>query len=186
MPAINLFFGASEKSLGNELTESCHVLVEGGPPWPLAEQILEPTTRRTATEQRTKSGKERGRVGHACISIYTSQSQAFSMKNPLLSPTQIAALRKRFEHCKTQILALDWVTQGSLSQSPQGNWRWTRKVKAKTVTVALSDQQAELFHRAVDDHRKLEKLIDQMRTISQQVLLNSVEGPTRRKRRISS
>ena len=73
-----------------------------------------------------------------------------------------------------------------LSQSPQGNWRWTRKVKAKTVTVALSDQQSELFRRAIDDHRKLEKLIDQMRALSQQVLLNSVEGPARRKRRISS
>jgi hypothetical protein len=108
------------------------------------------------------------------------------MKNHLLSPTRITALRKRFELCKTQILALDWVTQGSLSQSPQGNWRWTRKVKAKTVTVALSDQQAELFRRAIDDHRKLEKLIDQMRALSQQVLLNSVEGPPRRKRRISS
>jgi hypothetical protein len=108
------------------------------------------------------------------------------MKKHLLSATQIAALRKRFQSCKTQILALDWVTQGSLSQSPQGHWRWTRKVKAKTVTVALSDQQAELFGRAIDDHRKLEKLVDQMRAISQQVLLNSVEGPARRKRRISS
>src|SRR5271166_5435710 len=98
------------------------------------------------------------------------------MKNHLLSATQIAALRKRFERCKTQILALDWVTQGSLSQ----------KVNAKTVTVALSDQQAELFRRAIDDHRELEKLLDQMRAISQQVLLNSVEGPARRKRRISS
>jgi hypothetical protein len=118
--------------------------------------------------------------------IYVQKSSFFSMKNHLLSPTQMAALRERFERCKTQILALDWVTQGSLSQSPQGNWRWTRKVKAKTVTVALSDQQAELFRRAIDDHRKLEKLIDQMRAISQQVLLNSVEGPPRRKRRISS
>src|ERR1700686_835678 len=45
---------------------------------------------------------------------------------------------------------------------------------------------AELFRRAIDDHRKLEKLIDQMRAISQQVLLNSVEGPARRKRTISS
>ena len=108
------------------------------------------------------------------------------MENHLLSATQIAALRKRFESCKTQILALDWVTQGSLSQSPQGNWRWTRKVKPKTVTVALSDKQAELFCRAIDDHRELEKLIDQMRAISQQVLLNSVQGPARRKRRISS
>ena len=108
------------------------------------------------------------------------------MENHLLSATQIAALRKRFESCKTQILALDWVTQGSLSQSSQGNWRWTRKVKAKTVTVALSDQQAELFARAIDDHRQLEKLVDQLRAISQQVLLNSVEGPARRKRRTSS
>jgi hypothetical protein len=108
------------------------------------------------------------------------------MKNHLLSATQITALRKCLESCKTQILALDWVTQGSLSQSPQGNWRWTRKIEAKTVTVALSEQQVELFRRAIDDHRKLEKLVDQRRTISQQVLLNSVEGPARRKRRISS
>ena len=108
------------------------------------------------------------------------------MKKHLLSASQIAVLKKRFERCKTQILAFDWVTQGSLSQSPQGNWRWTRKVNAKTVTVALSDQQAELFRRAIDYQRKLEKLIDQMRAISQQVLLNSVEGPARRKRRISS
>ena len=108
------------------------------------------------------------------------------MKKQLFSATQIAVFKKRFERCKTQILALDWVTQGSLSLSPQGNWRWTRKVKAKTVTVALSDKQAELFRRALDDHRMLEKLIDQMRAISQQVLLNSVEGPSRRKRRLSS
>jgi hypothetical protein len=64
---------------------------------------------------------------------------------------------KRFERCKTQILPL-----------------------------ALSDKQAERFRQAIDDHRTLEKLIDQMRTISQRVLLNSVEGPARRKRRISS
>ena len=45
------------------------------------------------------------------------------MKKHLLSAIQIAALKKHFERCKNQILALDWVTQGSLSQSPQGNWR---------------------------------------------------------------
>ena len=102
------------------------------------------------------------------------------MEKQLLSADQIAVLKKRFERCKTQLFAL--VTQGSLSQSPQGNWRWTRKVKAKTVTVALSDKQAELFRQAIDDHRQLEKLIDQMRAISQQVLLDSVEGPSRRKK----
>jgi len=71
-------------------------------------------------------------------------------------------------------------------QFQPANWRWTRKVKAKTVTVALSDKQAELFRQAIDDHRQLEKLIDQMRAISQQALLNSVEGPARRKRNLLS
>jgi hypothetical protein len=78
------------------------------------------------------------------------------------------------------------VTQGSLTQNPQGNWRWTRKVKAETVTVALSPKEAELCRQAIDDHRQLEKLIDQTVAISRQVLLTSVEGPPRRKRRISS
>jgi hypothetical protein len=86
---------------------------------------------------------------------------------------------KRFERCKTQLLA--WVTQGSLSQSSQGNWRWTRKVKAETVTVALSDNRPNFIVEPLR-HRKLEKLIGQVRALSQQVLLNSVEGPAHRKR----
>src|SRR5208337_4744258 len=67
----------------NKLTKSLHVLVDGGHLWPFAEQFLEPTTRSTAKEQRTKSGKERSRVGHASISIYTYQSQAFFDEKPL-------------------------------------------------------------------------------------------------------
>jgi hypothetical protein len=37
-----------------------------------------------------------------------------------------------------------------LDQSLQANWRWPRKVRARTVTVAFSDQQAELFRCASD------------------------------------
>ena len=67
----------SEQSLGNKLTKSLHVLVEGGHLWPLAEQFLEPRTRSPAKEQRTKSGKEWSRVGHAFISIYTYKKSSF-------------------------------------------------------------------------------------------------------------
>ena len=67
----------SEQSLGNKLTKSLHVLVDGGHLWPLAEQVLEPTPRSTAKEQRTKSGKERSRVAHAYIRIYTYQKSSF-------------------------------------------------------------------------------------------------------------
>ena len=104
------------------------------------------------------------------------------MQKTPLTPAKIARLTRQFEHCKAQLLQLSWITQGSIFQTQQGSWCWTRKVKAKTVTVALSAQQAQLFEQAVAQHRKLELLLAKMRDISQTFLLQSVPGPARRKR----
>jgi len=108
--------------------------------------------------------------------------QAFIVQKSPLTPAEIARLTQQFERCKAQLLQLSWITQGSIFQTQNGTWRWTRKVKAKTVTVALSAQQAELFQQAVAQHRKLEVLLAKMRDISQTFLLQSVPGPLRRKR----
>ena len=97
-----------------------------------------------------------------------------------LSPDQAAALRARFERCKQQILGLDWMSEGSVTENHPGTWRWTRKVKARTVTVALSPAQAEAFRQAIDHHRRLEKLVKEMRALSQSYLLRSIAGPHRR------
>jgi hypothetical protein len=94
--------------------------------------------------------------------------------------TQTAALRARFERCKQEILALDWLSEGSVGENHPGTWKWTRKVKAKTVTVALSKAQAEAFAQAIANHRHLERLIREMRSLSQQYLLGSIPGPVRR------
>jgi predicted glycosyl hydrolase (DUF1957 family) len=104
------------------------------------------------------------------------------MQKSPLSPAKVARLTQQYEHCKTQLLQLSWITQGSIFQTQQGTWCWTRKVKAKTITIALSAQQAELFEQAVAQHRKLELLLAKMRDISQTFLLQSVPGPVRRKR----
>jgi hypothetical protein len=108
------------------------------------------------------------------------------MQKPSLSPAKIAKLTAEFQRCKAQLLELSWITQGSVFKTQQGTWCWTRKVKAKTVTVALSTQQAELFKQAVAQHRKLETLLVRMRNISQIFLLQSTPGPNRRKRSKSS
>jgi hypothetical protein len=92
-----------------------------------------------------------------------------------------AKLRERFEWCKNELMTLDLVSQGSVTESHPGAWRWTRKVKAKTVTVALSNEQAHAFRLAIAQHRRLEKLIDEMRALSQRILLESIPGPRRRK-----
>jgi hypothetical protein len=102
-------------------------------------------------------------------------------KTPL-SPEKLTQLTQQFQQCKAQLLQLSWITQGSVFETQEHTWRWTRKVKAKTVTVALSAQQAQLFQQAVAQHRKLEALLEKMRAISQKILLGSVPGPPRRKR----
>ena len=104
------------------------------------------------------------------------------MQKPPLSPEQITRLTQQFEQCKAQLLQLSWITQGSVFETQEHTWRWTRKVKAKTVTLALSAQRAQLFQQAIAQHRKLEALLEKMRAISQKILLGSVPGPPRRKR----
>ena len=104
------------------------------------------------------------------------------MQKTPLSPEQLTRLTQQFEQCKAQVLQLSWFTQGSVFETQEHTWRWTRKVKAKTVTVALSAQQAQLFQQAIAQHRKLEELLEKMRAISQKILLGSVPGPPRRKR----
>jgi uncharacterized protein DUF6788 len=101
-------------------------------------------------------------------------------RQKLLTARQIAALRKRFDACKEAISALDWLSEGSVTESRPGSWRWTRKVKAKTVTVTLRRGQVEAFQAAIANHRCLEQLIKEMRSLSQKYLLESTEGPIRR------
>jgi uncharacterized protein DUF6788 len=101
-----------------------------------------------------------------------------------LSPAAVRRIRRRYEQLKNQLLGLGWISQGSLMHEPPNAWRWTRKIKAKTITVALSQQQAELYQQAIANHRRLEQLLSQMRDLSQKVLLGSVQGVRRRPRKL--
>lgn len=104
------------------------------------------------------------------------------MKTSKCSDAKEASLRSRFERCKEAIRNLDWLSEGSVCANHPGTWRWTRKVKSKTVSVALSDPQAEAFRHAIANHRKMEKLIREMRVLSQEYLLGRIPGPARRPR----
>jgi hypothetical protein len=59
---------------------------------------------------------------------------------------------------------------------PPHAWRLTRKVKAKTVSLALSSEQAALFQAAITNRRKLQNILHQMLQLSQRALLDSVPG----------
>src|SRR5579863_3389127 len=91
-----------------------------------------------------------------------------------------------YRRLQRQLARLGYLSQGSVFERGPGQqgsrYVWTRKVKAKTVTVALSPEQYRWLLQAVANQRQLEKIIRQMQTLSRQTLFENVPGVARRKR----
>jgi hypothetical protein len=94
----------------------------------------------------------------------------------VLSPGSLEKLRERYVRLVQELATLPWVCQGSVMRTPPNAYRWTRKVNKKTVTVALSKDQASLITEAITNHRKLEAILKEMRALSENALLGSVPG----------
>ena len=60
--------------------------------------------------------------------------------------------------------------------TPNHPGNWTTKVKAKTVTLSLSEEQADLFKEAIAANRRAESNLNEMRSISQEILFKSAPG----------
>ena len=92
----------------------------------------------------------------------------------------------QYRQLQRQLARLGYLSQGSVFERGPGQqgsrYVWTRKVKAKTVTVALSQEQYAWLRQAVANQRKLEEIIKQMQTLSRQTLFETVTGVARRKR----
>src|SRR5438045_6111194 len=105
------------------------------------------------------------------------------MKNSSDSRKSLPASYRRLLRRLAQI---GYLSQGSVFQRtpPQQGSRyvWTRKVQAKTVTVALSKQQYYWLRQAVANQRELDRFIGQMQKLSRQILFQKVPGVVRRKR----
>jgi virulence-associated protein VapD len=90
-----------------------------------------------------------------------------------------------YRQLQRQLGRIGYLSQGSVFERPstqQGSrYVWTRKVQAKTVTVALSKPQYQWLRRAVANQRKLERYVHQMQKLSRQILFETVPGPLRRK-----
>ena len=104
------------------------------------------------------------------------------MKHSLSSPR---GLTPRYRQLRQHLGGIGYISQGTVFQrapTQQGSrYVWTRKVAAKTVTVALSKEQYEWLRRAVANQRELQRIVERMQTLSRQVLFRTVCGVSRRK-----
>ena len=92
---------------------------------------------------------------------------------------QYAPLRRR-------LAGLGWISQGYVQDRGPGAggpcYQWTRKVKGKTVSVALSKDQYEWFRKAIAQWRQVQSTLKEMQRLSRQVLFETVPHPPRHKR----
>ena len=101
--------------------------------------------------------------------------------------------RRRFERLAARLGKTGWVLVGTIRPrrilSRRGAskkllgpyYQWTFKERGKTVTVNLSASQVKAFQGAIDQQRKVEELLAEMRTLSRQLLEATTRGVKRRK-----
>jgi hypothetical protein len=90
-------------------------------------------------------------------------------------------LSRRYATLQKQLVAIGPVSQGSVAFQPPGSWRWTFKVQGKTACVALSAEQATEMLQAIENHKRVEEIVREMRNITQTLILETVPGIRRRK-----
>lgn len=90
-----------------------------------------------------------------------------------------------YRQLQRRLARLGYLSQGSVFERKPGQqgsrFVWTRKVDAKTVTVALSPEQYHWLRRAVANQRKLDRIVKQMQMLSRKKLFGTVPGVLRRK-----
>jgi hypothetical protein len=105
---------------------------------------------------------------------------ATSKKTPLAQwEIQYAQLRRR-------LADVGWISEGYAQDRGPGAggpcYQWTRKVKGKTVSVALSKEQYEWLRTAIAQWRELQGTLKEMQRLSRKVLFETLPHPHRRKR----
>ena len=110
---------------------------------------------------------------------------AFNPHMKILSPSHKRPTQQ-YRQLQQQLARIGYLSQGSVFQRTalqQGSrYVWTRKLKAKTVTIALSKEQYHWLCRAVTNQRQLDRIVHRMQNLSRQVLFSTVPGVARRKR----
>ncbi len=135
-----------------------------------------------------ETGKEWGCIVHVQVYILTvMKSQSSSSKKSGVSASVRRELQTTYAVLARSAVQHPRILQGSVNdvsrKSPGANitYTWTRKVKAKTVTVALSREQAKAFRQAIEANRRIEKALTRLRELSQEALLSDLPGVPKRR-----
>lgn len=94
--------------------------------------------------------------------------------------------QSRYQALLDQLGGLGWISEGYVQNRGPGAggpcYQWSRKLKAKTVSVALSKEQFEWLSAAIENWRTAQAILREMQRLSREELFETIAGPIRRKR----
>jgi hypothetical protein len=95
-------------------------------------------------------------------------------------------LETAYGRLRVRLAQVGWISQGYVQDRGPGAggpcYQWTRKVKGKTVSVALSKEQYEALRQAIDNWRQLQAMLQEMQRLSRQLIFGTPPDTRRRKR----
>lgn len=101
-------------------------------------------------------------------------------------PFCLSEHQSHFQRLQRQLAQTGWISEGYVQDRGPGAggpcYQWTRKVRAKTVSVALSKEQYQWLKSAITNWRAMQATIKEMQQLSRQVLFATTPNPRRRKR----
>jgi hypothetical protein len=101
-------------------------------------------------------------------------------------PTPASGRCRQYAKLTQTLGSVGWISEGYIQDRGPGaggpHYQWTRKVKGKTVSVALSLEQYQWLKTAIENWRGLQAKLKEMQRLSRQELFETIEGPPRRKR----
>ncbi len=97
-----------------------------------------------------------------------------------------AAVATEYAQLQGRLAQVGWISQGYVQDRGPGaggpHYQWTRKVRGKTVSLALSREQFAALAEAIENWREVERILDRMQQLTRQFIFGTLPDMRRRKR----
>ena len=98
----------------------------------------------------------------------------------------LSRLQSEHRRLARTLAGIGFVSQGSVFARPKGapgsRYQWTWKDSSqKTVSLTLSPDQFAWLRKAIANQRKVERILQKMRRLSQRIVVEHLPEPPRRK-----
>ena len=108
------------------------------------------------------------------------------MLSSVFMNVNLAQIESEYARLRARLARLGWISQGYVQNRGPGAggpcYQWTRKVKAKTVSVALSREQYDALKQAIENWREIQQILQRLQALSREVIFATLPNPPRRKR----